>query len=165
MLALESPEIPATFSVVGRRRGDLGEGTEGKLAPARIVVAAGRGIAPGGLIGIRDLADVLGGELVQTRPLAEHTGGREANRGEPCTSGIEVAPDLYVTVGRSAEREDLPIAQRAKVVVAIDDDPTATIFTQADYGVVGDPNEVVVALTSLLAGTFGPIGMADVTRD
>ncbi|HVX22164.1 MAG TPA: electron transfer flavoprotein subunit alpha/FixB family protein [Acidimicrobiales bacterium] len=149
VVALEPPEPSAAFTVVDRQPE---ERTEHGLASARVVVGAGRGVATrDGLERVRALADALGGELACTRPLAEGLGwmGRDRYVG---VSGLDLAPDLYVAVGISGQMQHMVGVRRAKVIVAVNDDPAAPVFAQADYGIVGDLNQVVPALTALLEG-------------
>lgn|SRR6516225_242770 len=107
---------------------------------------AGRGVGRrDNLAVVEELATALGGQLACTRPLAEGLNwmGRDRYLG---VSGLEIAPDLYIAVGISGQMQHMVGVERARVIVAINNDKSAPVFSEADYGIVGDLNEVVPAL-------------------
>ncbi len=120
------------------------------LNMAKKVVCPGRGVArQDDLRMIEDLARLLGAEIACTRPLAEGLGWlpRERYIG---ISGASIRPDLYLGVGVSGQVQHAIGMSRSKVVVAINKDENAPIFSQADYGIVGDLYAVVPALIDAL---------------
>jgi electron transfer flavoprotein alpha subunit len=121
------------------------------LNKADAIVSAGRGVknAEGGLSGLTGLVEVLGSyfsrvELGASRPLVDaHLVPSSRQVG---LTGEKVAPALYIAIGISGSLQHVTGILRAKKIVAINTDPKANIFTVADYGVIGDFEEVVPAL-------------------
>jgi electron transfer flavoprotein alpha subunit len=121
------------------------------LNKADAIVSAGRGVknAEGGLNRLTKLLEVLGSyfssvELGASRPLVDaHLVPSSRQVG---LTGEKVAPELYIAIGISGSLQHVTGILRAKKIVAINTDPKANIFTVADYGVIGDFEEVVPAL-------------------
>lgn len=122
------------------------------LGAARTVVAVGRGLkAREDVALLAELAGAFGGELACSRPLAEGVDWLPKER-YIGISGQHIAPELYVAVGISGQLQHMVGVREAGVIVAVNSDKNAPVFSQCDYGVVGDLYQVVPALTAALKG-------------
>jgi electron transfer flavoprotein alpha subunit len=118
------------------------------LESAEVIVSGGRGLRKKEDFALlRELAEVLGGEVGCTRPIAVDNKWFADWVG---LSGHKVKPKLYIACGISGAVQQLAGIRDSKLIIAINNDPEAPIFEAADYGVVGDLYEVVPALTARL---------------
>ncbi len=121
------------------------EVTELPVEEADVVVAAGWGInALGNMDMVRELAEVLQGAVAGTRPVMDK-GWITADRmvGQ---SGKVIGPKLFISLGASGAMHFSTGFERAKFVLAVDQNPQAPIFQAADIGIVGDLREVLPCL-------------------
>ena len=115
------------------------------LARARTVVAGGFGVGSKENWALVDgLAVLLRGSGGATRPPIDQGWAKDEQM--IGASGKAVKPDLYIGLGVSGMMHHTVGIQGARVIVAVNSDPKAPIFSMADYGVVGDVKEVADAL-------------------
>ena len=118
---------------------------------AEIIIAAGRGVrAKEDLDLLKRLAELLGGELACTRPLAEN-GWIEARR-QIGLSGRTVRPKLIIACGISGAVQFTAGMNGSERIFAINKDANAPIFKTAHFGLVGDIYEIVPKLIAQLEG-------------
>lgn len=118
---------------------------ETSIENADVLVVAGRGVKKKeDLAQLKELADLLGGEVACTRPLVE-AGWMDAKH-QIGLSGRTVRPKLIITCGVSGAIQFVAGMDHSDLIFAVNSDPKASIFKVANYAVIGDLYEIVPAL-------------------
>lgn len=111
------------------------------LAASDVVICMGNGLTGAEKLPLyAELADLLGGDLGCTRPLFDR--GILPFKQMIGQSGVVVKPKLLISFGVSGAINHTAGIKDADLIIAVNSDPEAAIFNVADYGIVGDMDEV-----------------------
>ena len=128
---------------------ETAEGARVDLTEADRIVSGGRGMGGPEKWGLLDdVAEQLGAALGASRAAVD--AGWRPHSEQVGQTGKTVTPGLYVACGISGAMQHLAGMSRSKVIVAVNKDPEAPIFGVADYGIVGDVNQVLPRLAEEL---------------
>ena len=112
------------------------------IQDAQVIVAGGRGIRKKeDLALLKELADLLGGQVGVSRALVD--AGLAGSSMQVGYSGNRVKPALYIACGISGAPQHLAGMKESDVVIAVNTDPSAPIFSICDYGYVGDLYQIL----------------------
>ena len=152
LMAITGEDTTASPSITFVARKTEEGGAAAELEKAEVIISGGIGIgASEPFAKLQQVADALGG-VVGASKLAVDRGWIEPDRQVGLT-GTTVAPKLYIAVGISGAPQHMAGCQKSKVIVAINNDREAPIFSYAKYGLVGDWEEIVEALSEKLSMT------------
>ena len=116
-----------------------------RLTEAEVVVSGGRGMrGPENWAPLEELARLLNAATACSRPVSDE--GWRPHSEHVGQTGKIIAPNLYIALGISGAIQHLAGVQASRVILAVNKDPDASIFQAADYGIVGDVQQVLPRL-------------------
>jgi len=115
------------------------------IADAKVVVSAGLALKSSeDLKMIKELANLLGGEVGASRALVES--GIISKSHQVGYSGNRVKPNIYIACGISGAPQHIAGMKESNIIIAINNDPSAPIFSIADYSIIGDIYKIIPEL-------------------
>ena len=134
-----------------------GEGGLQNLFEADVIVSGGRGTTSDSLGLVKALAEALksqgiNAEWACSRPVVDE-GVAEYAR-QVGQTGKTIRPKLYIAVGISGAIQHIAGMKESEKIIAIDHNPKASIFHHADFGIVGEYQDILPELIERVKGGF-----------
>ena len=135
----------------------IGEGGMAGLFEADIIVAGGRGTTSDGMQMVKDLAEALkekgiNAEWAASRVMVDEGVSEYARQiGQ---TGKTVRPKVYISVGISGAIQHIAGMKESETIISIDSNPKATIFQNADFGIVGSYEDIMPELIAKVNSGF-----------
>lgn len=152
-----SPILTEKDFVVELLKTERGEGGLQNLFEAEIIVSGGRGTVNDGLSLLKELANALkeqgvNAEWTCSRPVVDE-GITEYAR-QIGQTGKTVRPKVYIAIGISGAIQHIAGMKESEKIIAIDHNPKANIFKNADFGIVGEYQDILPELIERVKSGF-----------
>ncbi|MDP1623206.1 MAG: FAD-binding protein [Bacteroidales bacterium] len=152
-----TPVLTEKDFVVEILKTERGEGGLQSLFEADIIIAGGRGTTNDSLGLIKGLADALTGQGIKaewssSRPVVDE-GVAEYAR-QVGQTGKTLRPKVYIAVGISGAIQHIAGMKESEKIIAVDHNPKANIFHHADFGIVGEYQDILPELIERVKAGF-----------
>ncbi|PAE19491.1 electron transfer flavoprotein subunit alpha [Bacillus sp. 7504-2] len=132
-----------------------------RIDEADIIVAGGKGLGSAeGFQLVHQLAETLGGAVGASRDVVE--AGWIEHAHQIGQTGVTVTPKIYIALGISGAIQHIVGMKNSGLIIAINNDPEASIFESCHYGIVGDAFEIVPMLIEQFSEVMSREGVSHV---